>query len=83
MSITVSVIDFGDIFSHVSKLASIRLILSIVVAFDFEVEKMDVKITFLHRNLEEEIYMKKLEGFVMKRKKQLVRRLKNSLYGLK
>ena len=54
----VSGIDFGDIFSLVSKVASIRLLLSIVVAFDFEVEQMDVKTMFLHGNLEEEIYMK-------------------------
>ena len=31
-------IDFGDIFSLVAKVTSIRLILSVVVAFDFEVE---------------------------------------------
>ena len=41
-------IDFGDIFSLVAKVASIRLILSIVVDFDFEVQQMDVKTTFLH-----------------------------------
>jgi hypothetical protein len=46
-------IDFGEFFSHVSKLTSIRFILSIVVAFDFEVEQMDVKTTFLHGDLEE------------------------------
>ena len=31
-------IDFGEIFSHVAKLTSIRFMLSIVSAFDFEVE---------------------------------------------
>eukprot|EP00253_Pinus_taeda_P033011 PITA_33011 len=65
-------IGFGDIFSLVTKVASIRLLLSIDVAFDFEVEQMDVKTTFLHGDLEEEIYMKKLEGFVLKGKKELV-----------
>jgi hypothetical protein len=50
--------DFGEIFSLVAKLTSIRFILSIVVAFDLEVEQMDVKTTFLHGDLEEEIYMK-------------------------
>ena len=30
-------IDFGDIFSPVAKVAFIRLLLSVVVAFDFEV----------------------------------------------
>eukprot|EP00253_Pinus_taeda_P020668 PITA_20668 len=44
----VSGIDFGDIFSHVAKVASIILLLSVVVAYDFEVEQMDVKTTFLH-----------------------------------
>jgi hypothetical protein len=51
-------IDFGDIFSHVAKLTSIRFMLYVVVVFDFEVEQMDVKTTFLHGDLEEEIYMK-------------------------
>ena len=31
-------IDFGDIFSPVAKVTSIRLLLFIVAAFDFEVE---------------------------------------------
>jgi hypothetical protein len=46
-------IDFGDIFSHVSKITSIIFLLSVVVAFDFEVEQMDVKTTFLHGDIEE------------------------------
>jgi hypothetical protein len=63
-------IDFGDIFSPVAKLTSIIFILSIVVAFDLEVEQMDVKTTFLHGDMEEEIYMKQPEGFVVKGKKE-------------
>jgi hypothetical protein len=51
-------IDFGEIFSTMPKLTSIRFMLSVVVAFDFEVEQMDVKTSFLHGDLEEEIYMK-------------------------
>ena len=65
----VSGIDFGDIFSAVSNLASIRLLLSIAATFDFEVEQMDVKKIFLHGDLEEEIYMKQPEGFVVTGKK--------------
>ena len=79
----VSGIDFGDIFSLVAKVTSIRLLLSIVVSFDFEVEQIDVKTTFLHGDLEEEIYMKQPKGFAMKGKKELVCKLKKSLYGLK
>ena len=76
-------INFGDIFSPVAKVTYIRLLLSIAIAFDFEVEQMDVKTTFLHGDLEEEIYMKQLDGFVVKGKKELVCKLKKSLYGLK
>ena len=47
-----------DIFSPVAKLTSIRFLLSFVATFDLEVEKMDVKTTFLHEDLDEEIYMK-------------------------
>jgi hypothetical protein len=51
-------IDFGEIFSLVAKLTSIRFMLYVVAAFDFEVGQMDVKTTFLHGDLEEEIFMK-------------------------
>ena len=44
---------------------------------------MDVKTTFLHGDMEEEIYMKQPEGFIVKGKKELICKLKKSLYGLK
>eukprot|EP00253_Pinus_taeda_P026688 PITA_26688 len=64
-------IDFGYIFSPVAKVTYIRLLLFIVAAFDFEVEQMDVKTSFLHEDLEEEIYMKQPEGFAVKGMKEL------------
>eukprot|EP00253_Pinus_taeda_P026484 PITA_26484 len=76
-------IDFGDIFSPVGTVTSIKLLLSVASTFDFEVKQMDLKTTFLHGDLEEEIYMKQPEGFAMKGKKELVCKLKKSLYGLK
>eukprot|EP00253_Pinus_taeda_P024280 PITA_24280 len=75
--------DFGDIFSLVAKVTSIRLLLYVAATFDFEVEQMDVKTIFLPGDLEEEIYMKQPKGFAMKGKKEMVCKLKKSLYGLK
>eukprot|EP00253_Pinus_taeda_P003627 PITA_03627 len=59
-------IDFCDILSIITKVSSIRLLLCVATTFDFQVEQMDVKTTFLHRDVEEEIYMKQPEGFAVK-----------------
>ena len=76
-------IDFNDVFSPVVKHSSIRILLSIVAMHNYELEQLDVKIAFLHGELEEDIYMDQPEGFVVPRKENLVCRLKKSLYGLK
>jgi hypothetical protein len=76
-------IDFDEIFSPVVKMTSIRTILSLVVVEDLHLEQLDVKATFLHGNLEEEIYMQQPQGYEVKGKDNLVCRLKKSLYGLK
>ena len=44
---------------------------------------MDVKTTFLNRDLEEEVYTKQLEGFSSSDGEHLVCKLKKSIYGLK
>ena len=46
--------------------------MSLDATFDLEIEQMDVKTTFLYGDLEEEIYMKQPEGFVVKGNKYLV-----------
>ena len=59
------------------------MLLAFFALFDMELEQLDVKIAFLHRELEEDIYMKQLESFVVPGKKQYVCLLKKFLYGLK
>ena len=44
---------------------------------------MDVKTTFLHGELEEEIFMQQPEGFIVKGKENQVCLLKRLLYRLK
>ena len=65
-------VDFNEIFSHVAKLTSIRVLMSLTETFDLEIEQMDVKTTFLHGDLEEEIYMKQPKGFIIKVKEELI-----------
>lgn len=50
-------IDFDEIFSHVVKMSSIRVVLGMAAAMDLEIEQLGVKTAFLHGDLEEEIYM--------------------------
>ena len=61
---------------------SIRLVLSLVALHNWEVHQMDVKSTFLHGDLQEEIYMEQPPGYVQNNS-SLVCRIKKSLYGLK
>lgn len=76
-------IDYNEIFSLVVKYTSIRILLSIVSQFDFELEQLDVKTTFLHGNLDEKFYMVQPKDFTQKGKESCVCFLKKSLYGLK
>jgi hypothetical protein len=48
-----------------------------------ELEQLDVKIAFLHGDLEVEIYIYQPEGFIVPGKENFVYNLKKSLYGLK
>ena len=50
-------IDFDEIFSPVVKMTSIRTVLSLVATEDLHLEQLDAKTTFLHDDLDEEIYI--------------------------
>ena len=50
-------VGFDDIFSPIVKMSSIRAVLRIASSLDLEIEKLNVKATFLHGNLQKEIYM--------------------------
>lgn len=76
-------VDFGEIFSPVVKMSSIRVVLGIAASLNLEVEQLDVKTAFLHGDLEEEIYMEQPEGFKESGKEHMVCRLRKSLYRLK
>ena len=65
-------IDYTEVFSLVVKHTSIRVLMSIVAQFDWELEQLDAKIVFFHGDLEEKILMTQLEGFKEPEKEHLV-----------
>ena len=76
-------VDFNEVFSPVVKHTSIRVLLAMVAWFNLELEQLDVKIAFLHGELEEQIFMYQSEGFIIEGKEDHVCMLKKSLNGLK
>jgi len=77
-------LNYGDTFSPVAKMASVRLFITMVVLQQWPLYQLDVKNAFLNGDLQEEIYMKQLPGFVAQGESSgIVCRLRKSLYGLK
>nr|GEW44213.1 hypothetical protein [Tanacetum cinerariifolium] len=56
-------IVYNKIFSLVIRHTSIRVILALTACKDYELEQLDVKMAFLHENLEEVIYMRQPPGY--------------------
>ncbi|XP_073152041.1 uncharacterized protein [Henckelia pumila] len=61
--------DFFDTYSSVSRITFIRVLIAISALHDIEIHQMDVKTTFLNEELEEKIYIKQPEGFIVPEKK--------------
>ena len=75
--------DYGDTFSPVAKIASVRLLLSMAAMCSWPPFQLDIKNAFLHGDLAEEVHMEQPPGFVAQGEFGLVCRLCRSLYGLK
>ncbi|RVW58902.1 Retrovirus-related Pol polyprotein from transposon RE2 [Vitis vinifera] len=74
---------YGDTFSPVAKIASVRLLLSMAAMCSWPLYQLNIKNVFLHGDLAEEVYMEQPPGFVAQGESGLVCRLRRSLYGLK
>ena len=76
-------VDYEETFAPVVKPASIRMVLNIAVARDWDMRQLDVQNAFLHGTISETIYMHQPPGFVDKSKPNHVCKLNKALYGLK
>ncbi|GJZ35330.1 zinc finger, CCHC-type containing protein [Tanacetum coccineum] len=76
-------IDYFDTYATVAHITTIRLLLALAAIQNLVIHQMDVKTAFLNGDLDEEVYMKQPEGFVIPGNKHKVCKLVKSLYGLK
>jgi len=82
-------IDYLETFAPVVKLTSLRIILALAAARNYQIDKTDIESAYLLGKLEEEIYMEFPEGLEIEeensscsRRRQVCKLLKG-LYGLK
>ena len=76
-------VDFDEVFSPVLKMTTLCFLLGVVAVENFELLQLDVKTTFLHSELGEEIYMEQHQGLASLGQEHLFCRLWKSLHGLK
>jgi len=76
-------IDYLEMFSLVIKPTTVRVVLTIVVSYGWNIHQLDVHNAFLNDILQEEVYMAQPPGFVDLALPSHVWRLHKSLYGLK
>ena len=75
--------NYYNTFSPMAKIASVRLLLSMVVIRSWSLFQLDIKNVFLYGDLANEVYMEQPPGFVAQGEYSLVCKLRCSLYSLK
>jgi len=76
-------VNYEETFAPIAKLNMIRMIIALATKHNWKIHQQDVKYDFLNGDVKDEVYLRKLEGFVKKGEENLVRKLKKALYGLK
>nr|GEX81023.1 retrovirus-related Pol polyprotein from transposon TNT 1-94 [Tanacetum cinerariifolium] len=76
-------IDFEESFDPVARMEDFRIFLAYAAHKLFTVFQMDVKTSFLHGTLKEDVFMCQPEGFIDTDHPSHVFKLKKVLYGLK
>jgi Reverse transcriptase (RNA-dependent DNA polymerase) len=75
-------VDYGESFSPVMRLESLRTLLSLAAIRDLDIVQFDITSAYLHGTLKEELYVEQPDGYKLPGGVDRVWRLKKGLYGL-
>ena len=76
-------IDYDEVFAPVVRIESICVLIAITAQHSWLLHHLDVKSAFLNGEVQEELYVKHPDGFIVEGKECHVLKLKKALYGLK
>jgi len=58
-------VHYREIFASTAQFAAVRMVIALATAEDMELEAVDVSMAFLNGEIDKELYMRVLEGFVV------------------
>jgi len=76
-------VNYFDIYSLVLRITSIWVFIVFVTIKKLKMYQIDVKVTFLNADFDNDVYIEHPEGFMIKGKENKVCKLVKSLYDLK
>ena len=76
-------VDFTEVFAPVARMETVRMIIAMAAQKGWQIDQLDVKSTFLHGELSEDVYVEQPRGYEQKGNEHMVYRLHKALYGLK
>ena len=76
-------IDYGEVFSPVARMESIRILIAIAAQEKWELHHLDVKTTFLNGEIKEYIHISQPKRFLIKGKEDHILKLKKVFLRLK
>lgn len=76
-------INYKETFVPIARMETVRAVLAVAAQYKLKVHQMDVKLAFLNRVLEEEVYVEQPPGYEIEGVEDKVYHLKKALYGLK
>jgi hypothetical protein len=75
--------DFEEAFAPIARMESVCILLALAAQEGWQVHLMDMKSTFLNKDLNEEVYIRQPAGFIVTDQEGRVLRLKKALYDLR